>query len=485
MRRLTTLVAFLTGLMSVGQPIPSAAAAGGGTSTGVVTGSALYRERMALPPGAVFEAVLEDISRADAAARLLGRMALPEPGAPPYDISITYDRAEIDPARTYAVRARVIGPEGLIFTSDSVHPVLTRGAPDRVEIVMVRAAGPAQAAVPGDVGPAGLRLPASFTGTLPCADCAGIAHHLDLWEDGSFQLRRDWLGRTPDHVEGNLGRWSVDAATGAVVLHGTGRPPLRWQITGPDSLRALARNGSPIASDLPYGLVGDGTLVPVEVPLSMTGQFVYFADSAMFEHCESGHRMPVAMEGAYIELERAYLEAGLAPQAPLLAVIEGRIAPRPGMEGPVRRTVLVDRLIATRPGESCARERATAPLVNTYWKLERLGTGEAPVPALPDRREPHLVLHGAQPGEAGGPRFAATAGCNTMAGGYVRRAGGHLEFGQAMATLMACPPPVDALERGLAAALAQTRNYRVTGQTLVLSDAHGEVTALFRAVHLP
>ncbi|TNC65377.1 copper resistance protein NlpE N-terminal domain-containing protein [Rubellimicrobium roseum] len=27
----------------------------------------------------------------------------------------------------------------------------------------------------------GLRLPATFTGTLPCADCLGIRTHLDLW----------------------------------------------------------------------------------------------------------------------------------------------------------------------------------------------------------------------------------------------------------------------------------------------------------------
>ena len=34
----------------------------------VIEGTATYRERMALPPGAVFEATLEDVSRADAPA---------------------------------------------------------------------------------------------------------------------------------------------------------------------------------------------------------------------------------------------------------------------------------------------------------------------------------------------------------------------------------------------------------------------------------
>ena len=42
------------------------AAASSEAASQVITGTALYRERLALPPGAVFEATLEDISRADA-----------------------------------------------------------------------------------------------------------------------------------------------------------------------------------------------------------------------------------------------------------------------------------------------------------------------------------------------------------------------------------------------------------------------------------
>ncbi len=34
-----------------------------------IQGTATYRERMAMPPAAIFEATLEDVSRADAASR--------------------------------------------------------------------------------------------------------------------------------------------------------------------------------------------------------------------------------------------------------------------------------------------------------------------------------------------------------------------------------------------------------------------------------
>lgn len=452
-----------------------------------VTGTAFYRERIAVPPGATFEAVLEDISLADAAAIELGRVQSDGSSGPPYAFAIEYDPSAIDPAHTYSVRARITGPDGLMFTSDTVHPVLTRGAGQSVELRMVRVAARQQGDAEPVLGAHGLRLPASFSGILPCADCSGVQHHLDLWPDQSYQLRREWLGREDPLVTGAIGRWSVAPDKGTLVLHSprgsqANDAPLQWQIKGPATLRALAADGSEIVSDLPYELTTDGAFDPVDLPsLPMTGSFVYFADAATFEHCESGQRFGVAMQGGYLDLERAYLAERLAPQAPMLVVIDGQIATLPAMEGPPQRMVVVDRLIDTRPGEDCRRDMATASLVNTYWKLDQLGGAE--VQAQPNMREPHIVLRTASLDEAV-PRYSATVGCNAMSGSY-EVSGTALTFGPGMATLMACMSPLAEMERDLAAALAQTRSYRVTGQTLVLSDSDDAVLAVFRAVYLP
>ena len=48
-----------------------------------VTGTAHYPEWVILPPEAVFEAVLADVSRADAPADEIGRAELPAPGTTP------------------------------------------------------------------------------------------------------------------------------------------------------------------------------------------------------------------------------------------------------------------------------------------------------------------------------------------------------------------------------------------------------------------
>jgi putative lipoprotein len=106
----------------------------------VVAGSALHRERMALPPDAVFEATLQDVSRADAAAEVLGRARLDPAGQSPFRFEIPYDAARIAAGRRYVVRAEIRHEGRLLFTTDVAHPVLGAGAGREVEIVLVRVA---------------------------------------------------------------------------------------------------------------------------------------------------------------------------------------------------------------------------------------------------------------------------------------------------------------------------------------------------------
>jgi putative lipoprotein len=67
-----------------------------------ITGTATYRERPALPHAAVFEATLEDISRADAPATVLGRTRIESPGTPPIRFGIDFDPAAVDARHRYA-----------------------------------------------------------------------------------------------------------------------------------------------------------------------------------------------------------------------------------------------------------------------------------------------------------------------------------------------------------------------------------------------
>jgi putative lipoprotein len=105
-----------------------------------IQGTATFRERMALPPAAVFEATLEDVSRADAPSETIARTRLTSPGNPPIAFTITYDPAKILPDRRYVVRARILLDDKQMFTTDTATSVITHGSPTNVSLMLRRAA---------------------------------------------------------------------------------------------------------------------------------------------------------------------------------------------------------------------------------------------------------------------------------------------------------------------------------------------------------
>jgi putative lipoprotein len=122
-----------------------------------IHGTATYRERIALPPTAVFEATLEDVSRVDAPADVIARVRVTPAGNPPIRFEIPVDLARIRPDRRYLVRARIVDGDRLMFTSDVSYPVLTQGYGTTVALMLRRAGtGP-----PGSPAPSASPQPRS------------------------------------------------------------------------------------------------------------------------------------------------------------------------------------------------------------------------------------------------------------------------------------------------------------------------------------
>lgn len=105
-----------------------------------IEGTASYRERIALPPDAVFEATLEDVSRMDGPSAVLGQARIEQPGNPPFHFTIQYDPAQIQPNHIYSVRARLLSGERLLFTTDKRYQVLTQGHGSEIGTLMLRRA---------------------------------------------------------------------------------------------------------------------------------------------------------------------------------------------------------------------------------------------------------------------------------------------------------------------------------------------------------
>jgi len=435
----------------------------------VVTGTASYRERMALPPGAVFEATLLDVSRAGAPAETVGRTRIESPGNPPIRFEIAYDPAHIRPERSYAVRATIREGGRLLFTTDTHAPVLTRGSPSEVTLTLVRTGG-AQA-VPRALG----SLPATFEGDLPCADCPAIRYHLDLFPGGAYFLRTIHVDRPPAGGVETLGRWAANREGSMLMLALGQEPHLRFAIRDTDTLRLLDRQGRAIESAHNHDLRRAAAFAPIEPRGAFAGTYTYRADAGRFTECRSGLALPVAAEGDNAALEHAYSGARRTEDEALVVSVEGRIAQRPAVEGSgLRPMLLVERYTGIWPGESCGAPFATATLANTYWKLTRLGG--VPVLVGAKQREPHLVLREQE------MRVTGSGGCNRFSGSYALD-GDRISFGQIAATMMACLEGMDH-ERPFFDALSRAASWRMERLHLELLDAGGAQVARFEARYM-
>ena len=103
-----------------------------------VTGTVTYLVRSALPPTAVIEVMLQDVSLADAPAETINTQRITTNGRQvPFPYLVRYNPNMIDPTHTYAVRATIKDGDKLLFTSTQSYPVITNGAPtSNVEIIV-------------------------------------------------------------------------------------------------------------------------------------------------------------------------------------------------------------------------------------------------------------------------------------------------------------------------------------------------------------
>jgi putative lipoprotein len=141
----------------------------------VLRGTVAYRERMALPPGAIVEVKLLDVSLADAPSRTIAETRvsgrrIPAPWA------LRYDSRRIEPRHSYALQARITHRGQLLFITTERHSVFT-GGPDKTDIWVQRVSGDDRphTAAPSPVGSwrlaslGGKDVPASITTSLEIA----------------------------------------------------------------------------------------------------------------------------------------------------------------------------------------------------------------------------------------------------------------------------------------------------------------------------
>ena len=311
-------------------------------------------------------------------------------------------------------------------------------------------------------------LPASFVGTLPCADCPGIDTRLNLLPDGQFQMRMTYLER-PGAGFDSIGLWQVNE--GKLVLKEGAQTVEQFQIKDKKPiLLKLDMQGQPIASKLDYSLQPKDVFQPMKPRLTMQGLFVYFADAARFTPCATLQSMPVKMDGDYPALEKAYIATRKQPQLALLATVEGQVSKQMRMEGEGSEQVLrVLKLVEMSTASACPAQntdKADAPrLEDRTWVLVQLGEQRITPPK--QGLGAHLVLMSKE------QRVAGSGGCNRLMGGYTLE-GNKLSFSKMASTMMMCDERMEQ-EQHFLKALGEVATWRMEGHTLILRNASDQI----------
>lgn len=148
-RRLT--LATLTALTAL-----FALMAGAARAQAILPGTVSVRERIELPPDAVLDVALEDVTSPDEPPHVLGRAHVEPAGRLPIRFGVGYAPARIDPRHSYALRAAIKQGDTLMFVTDIAYPVkadaLAQGEPSRADLLLRRSTDPVadEAAAPDD-----------------------------------------------------------------------------------------------------------------------------------------------------------------------------------------------------------------------------------------------------------------------------------------------------------------------------------------------
>lgn len=314
----------------------------------------------------------------------------------------------------------------------------------------------------------------TYAGTQPCAACAQRQVVLTLFADHHFRLRLRDLDASgavvAEHFD--LGRWVYDGA-GRRLLRGGREAAQRFELAADGSLRGFDVQGRLLPGP---GLQPQATLDRLPGPMRLRGLYFYLADAASFQDCLSGRRWPVLIEGAHLDLERAYLTQGEGGRW-VLATLQGRFEmrePEPGL--PPREAILVERFDRLWPGETCAADApATAALLNTRWRLVEIDG--RPLTLADGQREPYLQLSGE------GNRVRGFGGCNVLSGRFEQGSDGFQFKGLAL-TRRACAGAAGVQESDYLASLQATARRQIVGDALQLRDAQGRLRLRFEALYL-
>ncbi|CAM3880985.1 META domain-containing protein [Rheinheimera salexigens] len=241
----------------------------------------------------------------------------------------------------------------------------------------------------------------SFIGVLPCADCPGISYHINLFRDGRFEARQEYLER--NYVNIVKGIWLLDNRNLHLVNQQENLPGFHF--TAADSIVMLGLNGQPIRNNNLYQLQRDTEFRKLDTRQAMLGSYQLSNNIATFTSCNTGESFTVANTQHHLPVMRQYQQNHKLKQQAVIATLVGR----KGQDEHANK-LFIDSFDQFWPGANCAKEVTPDNYKGIVWRADKFANAK-----IPPQLKIKVVF-------AADDTVYGFSGCNNFSGKYQQQA---------------------------------------------------------------
>ncbi|GHG71906.1 hypothetical protein GCM10010919_23760 [Alishewanella longhuensis] len=210
----------------------------------------------------------------------------------------------------------------------------------------------------------------TFEGVLPCADCPGINYHINLYRDGRFEARQEYLER--GQVQLITGSWLLDKRTLHLVNQQSTLPVFHFRSNRQLVMTDLS--GKPILSSDAYQLNRQDSVRKIDQRQPMLGMYQLRNNQATFIQCQSGESLPVANTQNHLPMMRLYQQDPRFNNKAVITTLVGRkAADQNGID-----TLYVDKFEQFWPNATCPDQFAQKKLQGIVWRAEKVADRYVP-----------------------------------------------------------------------------------------------------------
>ena len=242
----------------------------------------------------------------------------------------------------------------------------------------------------------------SFTGTLPCADCPGIQYHLNLYRDGRFEVRQQYLERGDINII--KGIWLLEKRNLHLVNQQHTLPA--FYFSNNNQLAMLDLAGKPISSAMNYQLKRQADFIKLDTRQPMLGLYLLQDNQATFTLCQTGESLTVANTQHHLPMMRHYQQDERLRNKSVIATLVGR--KQDNTRGETQ--LLIEKFEQFWPNAICPDPYAPGQIQGIVWRAEKLAGHY-----LPQQLNVRMIFDSED-------RIYGFAGCNSFNGSYKQQA---------------------------------------------------------------